>query len=193
MKKVRITIEYERGEKPFEIKEGTIRTSFDIDDGIGMRDFINCACEDENISVFDAIPMADALSIVQEEFCAARDEIINLNAEKMDKMKTKSHSDENIIAHSSYWVWGKTIEMATRDGVGVARLSYAYGDKEWFFSDLYVSEENRKRGIATMLMKKAVEIVGGSEIHFKSGSRMFVKRWLVKNGFVCDGSIYSCA
>lgn len=179
--KVKISIEYEDGESSFEIKKGTLKYKYDTGDGFGWQDDASVA------STFDIIPMAEALSAVSTEFSVARDGKTTAGADEEFGIKAGFGCDEKTIIHPSYWGWGVSVEIMSSDGAGFARISYAYENRYWFLSDLFVDNDSREHGIASMILKEARLISRNKPIHYVLGGSLFVHEWLRKNGFVCDG------
>lgn len=93
------------------------------------------------------------------------------------------------IRHASFWSWGMSVEIMTSDGAGFARLSYAYEDKYWFLSDLYVDESVRRRGVARLVVEEARKVAGGAEIHYLLGGGRRVGKWLDEMGLLRDGVV----
>lgn len=185
MSKVKINIEYEDGEKSFEIKKGTLKVTYDTGDGTGEQD------DPEYASTFDIIPMADALKIVSVWFNNAS------NAKRTEESKDTFFGGTVIgnvgrtISHYSYFDWGFSAEIMTIDGYGFVRVSYDYYSEHWFISDLFVNREERERGIGNILVNEAVRIAGTKNVHYRLGGNLFVHEWLQDIGFICDDLVFS--
>lgn len=94
-----------------------------------------------------------------------------------------------VIAHSSFWDGWMSVELMTDDGAGFARLSHENSGNSWFISDLYVSNDERNKGVARCIIKAAKKITMDEEIHYVLGGKKFVSEWLSREGLVCDGML----
>lgn len=185
MSKVKINIEYEDGEKSFEIKKGTLKVTYDTGNGFGEQD------DPEYASTFDIIPMADALKIVSIWFNNASNKKRTEESKDTFFGRTCVGTDDRTISHYSYFDWGCSAEIMTKDGYGFVRISYDYCNKYWFISDLFVEHAERERGLGNILVNEAVRIAGTTNVHYRLSGNLFVHEWLQNRGFICDDLVVS--